>query len=164
MNKQIFFKMIKIFVWIPVLVTGILITGFSSQNGKESSGLSRQAASVVIQGLESVHIVSFTDECQKEELIEKMQYPIRKCAHMTEYAVFAVFTYIALFVDRVKADKRRTAAFVMTVLLACSDELHQRFVPGRCGSVKDVLIDSAGCIIALLVIEGIRRIYRNSRK
>ncbi len=153
-----FFKTIKILIWIPVLVTGILITGFSSQNGDESSGLSRKAANVIVCGLERADIISFSEDGQREQLIEKLQFPIRKGAHMTEYAVFTVFTYIALFVDGINSKKRKYIAFLISFLLASSDELHQRFVPGRCGSLKDVIIDSAGCVIALLIIECLRYI------
>lgn len=151
--KPVSFKMIKILVWIPVLVTGILITGFSAQNGNESSGLSRKAAIVIMEGAEAVHLVSFPDESEREAFVEKMQYPIRKGAHMTEYAVFTVFTYLAFWVDGVKLSKRSYLTLILAVVLACSDELHQRFVPGRCGSIKDVLIDTAGCVIALFVLQ-----------
>ena len=85
-------------------------------------------------------------------LIEKMQYPIRKGAHMTEYAIFTVFTYIALLTDGVRLPKRRYSALLTAVLLASSDELHQWFVPGRSGCVKDVCIDTVGAVAALLVI------------
>lgn len=153
-----FFKTIKILVWIPVLVTGILITGFSSQNGNESSGLSRKAANIIVCGLERADIISFSEDAQRERLIEKLQFPIRKGAHMTEYAVFTTFTYIALLADSINSKKRKYITFLIGFLLAASDELHQRFVPGRCGSIKDVIIDSAGCVIALLLIEGIQYI------
>lgn len=155
-----YLKMIKILVWIPVLVTGILITGFSSQDGSESSGVSRKAANAVVQVLDTMHVVSFSEESQREELIEKMQYPIRKGAHMTEYAIFTVFTYIALTVDGVVRDKRGFTALMIAFLLACSDELHQLFVPGRSGRLTDVLIDSAGCLIALFMITLIEKIYK----
>ena len=88
---------IKLLIWIPVLVTGILITSFSAQNGTQSSGLSRKVAQTFIQGLENVHVLSVESNDQREVLIEKMQYPIRKGAHMTEYAIFTVFTHILRF-------------------------------------------------------------------
>lgn len=153
-----FIKAINILIWIPVLVTGILITCFSAQNGDESSGLSRKAADIIVQGLEQIDVVSFDEDTQREELIEKLQLPIRKGAHMTEYAVFTALTYIALSVDGVSLKRRKYIAFLIGFLLACSDELHQRFVPGRSGNVRDVLIDSSGCIIALLIIAGIQHI------
>ena len=143
---------IKLLIWIPVLVTGILITSFSAQNGTQSSGLSRKVAQTFIQELENVHVISVESNDQREVLIEKMQYPIRKGAHMTEYAIFTVFTYIALLTDGVRLPKRRYSALLTAVLLASSDELHQWFVPGRSGCVKDVCIDTVGAVAALLVI------------
>lgn len=98
---------IKLLIWIPVLVTGILITSFSAQNGTQSSGLSRKVAQTFIQGLENGHVISVESNDQREVLIGKMQYPIRKGAHMTEYAIFTVFTYIALLTDGVRLPKRR---------------------------------------------------------
>ena len=41
-------------------------------------------------------------------------------------------------------------AFGMTVAYALTDEFHQLFVPGRSGSMIDVLIDSAGAVLAWL--------------
>lgn len=143
---------IKLLIWIPVLVTGILITSFSAQNGTQSSGLSRRVAQTFIQGLENGHVISVESNDQREVLIEKMQYPIRKGAHMTEYAIFTVFTYIALLTDAVRLPKRRYSALLTAVLLASSDELHQWFVPGRSGCVKDVCIDTVGAVAVLLVI------------
>ena len=127
-------------------------TSFSAQNGTQSSGLSRKVAQTFIQGLENVHVISVESNDQREVLIEKMQYPIRKGAHMTEYAIFTVFTYIALLTDGVRLPKRRYSALLTAVLLASSDELHQWFVPGRSGCVKDACIDTVGAVAALLVI------------
>jgi VanZ family protein len=57
-------------------------------------------------------------------------YVLRKCAHVTEYAVLA---------------------FLAGVLYAASDELHQSFVRGRHASPIDVAIDSVGLLIGLFV-------------
>jgi len=42
-------------------------------------------------------------------------------------------------------------AFTYCFLYACSDEIHQLFVPGRSGKFTDVLIDSAGALLAVLL-------------
>ena len=100
-----------------------------------------------------MHVISVESNDQREVLIEKIavSYPTR-VAHMTEYAIFTVFTYIALLTDGVRLPKRRYSALLTAVLLASSDELHQWFVPGRSGCVKDVCIDTVGAVAALLVI------------
>ena len=41
--------------------------------------------------------------------------------------------------------------FVIAVIYAGSDELHQTFVGGRSGRPLDVLIDSIGIVLAVLI-------------
>jgi VanZ family protein len=67
---------------------------------------------------------------------------LRKGAHLTEYAILAVLLR--------RAVGRDLPAFALGVLYAASDELHQRFVPGRHASPVDVGIDAVGLGIGLL--------------
>ena len=48
------------------------------------------------------------------------------------------------------SDAGRTLLFV--IAFAVSDEFHQSFVPSREATVRDVLIDTMGAILALLFI------------
>ena len=75
-------------------------------------------------------------------------YVLRKCAHMTEYAILAALLYRAL--------GRRIPAFFAALTYAASDELHQRFVHGRHGTPVDVAIDAVGIVAGLLVWERVR--------
>jgi VanZ family protein len=70
-------------------------------------------------------------------------YVLRKCAHVTEYAVLGFLL--------ARAIGREAPAFVAGVLYAASDELHQSFVRGRHASPIDVAIDSVGLLIGLAV-------------
>jgi len=67
---------------------------------------------------------------------------LRKCAHMSEYAILAVLLRRAL--------GRDLPAFVLGLAYAASDELHQHFVAGRHASPVDVGIDAVGLGIGLL--------------
>lgn len=69
-------------------------------------------------------------------------YPLRKAAHMAEYAV--------LFALLRRAQVGRSSAFIGCVLYAVTDEWHQTFVPGRVGAVSDVVIDAAGALTGLV--------------
>jgi VanZ family protein len=69
-------------------------------------------------------------------------YALRKCAHMTEYAVLAALLCRAL--------GHELPAFLATVAYAATDELHQHFVPGRHASAVDVAIDAVGAAIGLV--------------
>ena len=72
-----------------------------------------------------------------------IDYVLRKCAHMTEYAI--------LFVLLMRALGREAPAFALGVAYAISDEVHQHFVRGRHASPVDVAIDSVGLAIGLAV-------------
>lgn len=152
MNKKIMRFMIKIAIWIPVILMAITIFGFSKQNGTESSGLSEKVAVYVIDIADHVGVIH-VDDSNRTIYIEKLQTPIRKGAHMSEYAVFGILVFIALTVDGVRFKLRYCITIAGVFLFACTDEFHQLFVPGRSGKFTDVLIDTCGCLIAMVVIQ-----------
>jgi VanZ family protein len=73
---------------------------------------------------------------------------LRKCAHMTEYAILAVLV--------ARAAGSYAWAFALAVAYACTDELHQVFVRGRHGSPVDVCIDAVGAVVGLGVLSKLR--------
>jgi VanZ family protein len=80
-------------------------------------------------------------------------YILRKCAHMTEYAILAVLI--------ARASGSRATAFVLAVAYACTDEWHQTFVRARHGSPIDVGIDAIGALIGLTLLSRTQRSARN---
>ena len=59
-----------------------------------------------------------------------------------------------LFIENSKIiDFKKTGilSFLFSVIYALSDEFHQTFVPGRDGNIVDVLIDSSGALVGILV-------------
>ena len=42
-------------------------------------------------------------------------------------------------------------SFLFSVLYASSDEFHQTFVAGRDGNIVDVVIDSSGALVGILL-------------
>lgn len=82
---------------------------------------------------------------------DQVDHPIRKLAHVTEYAILG-FLLTGSYADCGK--KRRKAWLAPAVtgsLYAVSDELHQMFVPGRSCEIRDMLIDSSGVILGVCV-------------
>jgi VanZ like protein len=67
---------------------------------------------------------------------------LRKCAHVTEYAILAFLL--------ARAIGREAPALAVGVLYAVSDEVHQAFVTGRHASPVDAAIDTAGLLLGLL--------------
>lgn len=84
------------------------------------------------------------------EYIDILQTLIRKGAHMGEYAILSVFLYYGFIHLQIR--KIYLLTFIVSVLYACSDEIHQLFIPGRSGAIIDVCIDSIGICIGLLLI------------
>lgn len=86
----------------------------------------------------------------------------RKCAHLTEYGLFAMLLWRAIR-QPVARDTRpwkwREAglALIIVVCYASTDEIHQLFVPGRGPSVHDVLIDTLGGTLGLLLLWALGR-------
>ena len=96
---------------------------------------------------------------------------VRKTAHFTEYAILG-----SLFFLNLKSWQRSKNSTSMNILLslifsflyACTDELHQIFVPGRSAQFRDVLIDtlgaSFGTIITYLTIKLFTKIKARAHK
>ena len=140
------------------LIWMVIIFMFSSETAEESSELSDgmcfKLCSFFIEDFEAM------SEEEQIECIGKYTYPLRKGAHMSEYFLLALLL-AGVFLPVKKGDdgicifnkkKGYILSFIITGLYACSDEYHQLFVPGRAGRITDVLIDSAGAIIGLLLL------------
>jgi VanZ family protein len=92
-----------------------------------------------------------------EESVQGVVLFVRKCGHVTEYAVLALLLWRALRGSAKSGNPRwrwskAGLALGITALYAVSDELHQTFVPARQGSVWDVLLDTSGAVLALLCL------------
>jgi VanZ family protein len=141
--------------WVPVLILMASIFTISTDLG------SSQHTSRIIGPL-----LRWFNPDVSEETIHAFQVVFRKTGHMSGYALLALFFWRALhpakrnqllWVSRVACN-----AFLLTVLYACTDELHQSFVPTRDGQITDVLIDGCGAFAALLLIWVLGR-WRSSR-
>lgn len=87
---------------------------------------------------------------------------VRKAAHFILFGgIGAAFTFALSF--KLNGSKLLTYSFFLTVLMAIIDETHQMFVPGRGPQIKDVVIDSAGALAAVLLFGTIITIYKKKK-
>ncbi|BDI30950.1 hypothetical protein CCAX7_30010 [Capsulimonas corticalis] len=70
--------------------------------------------------------------------------------HATEYAVLASLLFLTLR-RRITRISALALSLVLAAAFAASDEWHQTFVPYRDGCLRDVLIDTSGATLALIV-------------
>jgi VanZ family protein len=89
---------------------------------------------------------------------------IRKLSHMAEYGILAALSLWALGTASSSVPRSHfVCAFVLALLYALSDELHQRFVPGRDPRALDVGFDIAGAGLALFAMSSVRRALRRPK-
>ncbi|MCX6890173.1 MAG: VanZ family protein [Verrucomicrobiota bacterium] len=130
--------------WLPVLAWMGLI--FSASGDRASFSHSSRIIGPIVRWL-FPHV--------SDEAIHATVVVIRKCAHLTEYAVLALLLWRALRKPG-KGDACpwewpvARLALTLTALYAAADEFHQLFVPTREGSVWDVAIDTVGGALGLL--------------
>jgi VanZ family protein len=89
---------------------------------------------------------------------------VKKLSHMAEYGILAALSLWALGAPPSAIPKRHfLCALCLAALYAASDELHQRFVPGRGPQILDVGFDVTGAIVSLLVTPRVWRARRSAR-
>jgi VanZ family protein len=108
-------------------------------------------------------MILWMDPKASPEEIERIQFLVRKAAHLTEYAILAL-----LILRAARAPGRRIAghwswqgaglALLLSAAYAATDEWHQAFVPSRTADLGDVLIDSSGALLGLAAVFLWRRI------
>ncbi|MHB1361723.1 MAG: VanZ family protein [Thermoleophilia bacterium] len=81
---------------------------------------------------------------------------VRKAAHVGEFAILTSLLWFAVKRQRLGRGRALLLAAVLAVAYAGSDEFHQRYVPGRFGTPRDVAVDSLGVIAAALIIWKLR--------
>lgn len=144
-------KKIHILAFFPAVLMMAAIFWFSAAPAEQSSELSNGITYKMVDQIGSLPFVQW-DEAEKLKIEGILHGPIRKAAHFSEYALLAVLWVAPLgFFSGIKGKKRLIITFFICVLYAVFDELHQLFVPGRDGNIRDVLIDTSGAVMGLLL-------------
>ena len=143
-----------------VLLYGVIFS-FSAQNGEASAEISMGVSDSLVGVLDFLTFGKM-DADTLTELALVIEHPIRKTAHFLEYALMGILIYSMLYYPIANSKVRFWISLFWLVLSAAADELHQYFVPGRWGSVKDVLLDTCGGLVGILIC---RFVYKRlSRK
>ena len=131
-NLKKYINIILLILWM------IIIFILSNDTGSVSSSKSDGIANYIS------NIISFID---KDLLI----FIIRKLAHITEYLILGI-----LFLNVLKDYNIINTKLVIITILFCfsfaiSDEVHQLFIQNRSGKITDILIDTLGSSIGVII-------------
>lgn len=128
----------------------ILIFSMSAKPADESTEISIAVGRIYCE----LFYPGYSEMTEDEQFYtaEDIDHPLRKVAHVTEFAVLGVL--VSLSAGELLSDRKKqfSTALIISVLYAASDELHQLFVPGRSAEIRDILIDSGGVLIGVLII------------
>ena len=87
--------------------------------------------------------------------IELVQLIVRKAGHVTEYAVLAALLWRVIRhhwpLVRRNFWRPATVALAVAIIFATTDEFHQSFYPSRGATAHDVVIDTMGAFIGLVI-------------
>lgn len=166
LNKKIIISIILVIIWM------IVIFIFSAMPSDESNEKSKYVISKAVQTVEKTTEKStsneninnqeteINDKSEKEtqvnnrntRITNKLNAPLRKCAHASVYFVLCIFITNAILEIKNKLKiKYSISSILISFLYACTDEFHQIFVQGRTGQFTDVLIDTSGAIIGFAI-------------
>ena len=140
-NKSVVWFIITV-VWMTVIFC------FSAQPADVSADTSLRVGMTI--GKMSVPDFSKLPKEEQMDYAKKIEFPVRKMAHATEYAILGcLLTNLCLTFPMRKA---YMWGWLMGSAYAATDEFHQLFVSGRSGQITDVMIDSVGCLTGCLLI------------
>lgn len=156
MKKKIGYRIVLVFT--VLCMAGIFL--FSSKPSDESSEMSHEVGLFLCRIL----IPDFEDWTMEDQnaLADRINFPVRKTAHATEYAVLGMLIFGTLLLGdwNVSAIRKLRAAVMLGAAYAVTDEIHQIFVPGRACKMTDVLIDTAGVAVGAFLIIALTKIKK----
>lgn len=161
----------KIILVILLIVWMTVIFIFSSMDTNESNGKSKatiqQTVEKTVEVTEKTGITDSHPTPQKvEKVTEKLNVPLRKCAHATEYCILAVLAILLIteILNGRVSFKTVIIAVFFCFLYSLTDEYHQLYVQGRTGQFTDCLIDTVGSVIGSFIFLAIYKLRRINKK
>lgn len=138
----------QIISWVLVIIWMFMLFHFSSQPAAISNNSSKSVTRVIIKIIDRVYPLDIGTSTT-ENWIDQFNHSVRKLGHFVGYFILALLVFNAFWQSGIRGIRLFIYSFLLCFAYAASDEIHQLFVPGRGGQVKDVLIDSAGAIVGI---------------
>lgn len=161
-------KIKRFLCFLLILFWMLIIFIFSSMNGNESHIKSRGFIKKIITG-NSVSSVS-NDKSQNNvnqenntnkkgnqinntKKTNELDTKVRKLAHALEYFVLSILVMLLIFqIKKAKKFKYNLIGLIICFIYACTDEFHQKFIPGRGAQFSDVMIDTMGAFAGIVFL------------
>lgn len=151
-------------IWlIATVIWMAVIFSFSAREADESAAMSHSVGKEI--GRLVIPEFRSWSEDKQEQFAERIDFPVRKCAHASEYAVLGVLILGTAYSFSKDTGKKITLiSWCIGTAYAATDEFHQLFVPGRSCQLRDVCIDGAGVLAGVLLFSLIKHQIKKSKE
>lgn len=164
MNRKKLYTAVALLLLVALYVT---IFCFSAEDAESSSAISGKITQLILDLYDRiVGVPEITGGTAAGDAFS-LEGLIRKLAHFAEYMCMGFLSYSLVTVWNRPLWRGSIWVVLQVFLSAALDEFHQYFVPGRNASFRDVMIDTAGGAVGILVILvwiGIRKGWRHFRR
>lgn len=126
----------------------LIIFYFSNMDTNESNNKSKETINRVVETTQIKTKDNFTTEKQ-EQLVETLNKPLRKVMHLIMYFILAILLISTLTLSNIK--HKYLITIIICIIYALTDEYHQTFISGRTGQLTDVIIDTLGSLLYIII-------------
>ena len=130
-------KLTLVIIWMTIIFL------FSNQKADDSSKLSDG----IIVKVANVFVDRDLSTNEREAILEKYTTIVRKTAHFGIYLVLGIL--VINFLCEYNIKHIILVSIIVCLLYSITDEVHQLFIEGRSGEVRDVLIDTSGSLVGI---------------
>ena len=128
----------------------IIIFLLSNQKAQDSKELSNSFITKTIINIYEMKHGKITEE-KKIEIKENYSFIVRKTAHFTIYLVLGILVSLVLIGKNLNIKQIIIYGVLICMAYSITDEIHQIFVSGRSGEIRDIIVDTCGSTIGILL-------------
>lgn len=133
-----------------IILWMIIIFLLSNQKAQDSKQLSNSFITKTIIKIYEAKHGEITEE-KKIEIKENYSFIVRKAAHFTIYLVLGLLVSIVLTEKCFNLKQIIIYGVLICMTYAITDEIHQIFVSGRSGEIRDIIVDTCGSTVGILL-------------
>lgn len=142
-------NILRAILMLLLLSTFFIIFGFSSQDGEKSGNISKKITEEIITRIPQIQE---KEQNEREAITLRIEKVIRKIAHFSIYTAVGLLLMALISTFEMKEKNRIIISLIIGIIYASSDEIHQSFVPERSPMITDVMIDTMGVMLGILII------------
>lgn len=135
---------ILIILWMATI---FILSNQKAQDSKQLSNSFIAKTIIKIYEMKNGEI----SEKKKIEIKENYSFIVRKAAHFTIYLILGLLVSVVLTERCFTLKEIVLYSILICMAYAASDEIHQIFVSGRSCELRDVLVDTCGSTIGILL-------------